>query len=774
MKALLPKIFVTLCLLHLLPSPNFATTIDNNLLLQWDKEIEQAGSLIKQQATTIDDLERNRQKLIKQRDQSLTKSEETNSQLSILQAQLDVIGKTPDKGTMESQQIATRRNKLQSEISQLTETLLDLTERSQQLDMLIERVDASIGQKSTTNLLTRGPSPVIISNWPAALIELKSSLAYEKQTLLQVIARPETQSILKNRLPLVILLFFLGIINITLVSHIVLVRLIRPDRFSKEQAVNWQGMALSCAHLLIPSISAGLFIAGFYLLQIDISGLRKAVLLSPLIILFLVIGHWLGHTLFSPKHSELRIFKVDDSQAATGYKVLLSLGLCLSVLTAQELLETGYTFTEGSKGILSLPIILVGSVLLWMLSCIIRQSQRNMQEKSRDRSDIEFTIQTTLLHLLSLLLRVAALFSLLFIVMGFTNLSRGILEPMLATVAILSFCLFLFKILIAILEPLLSRGSIAQESTPTLLPLGIIGCISLFILPVLALNWGMRWATLVDIGWALKEGIKIGDIRFSLDIIFLFVIVFALGLGITRWMQKLFRVAILPRTKLDLGGQNALVTGTGYIGITLSALIAISFAGIDLSSLAIFAGALSVGIGFGLQTIASNFVSGIILLVERPIKVGDWIDVTGFSGYVRKISVRSTRIETFDRHDVIIPNAELVAGVVKNMTLTGNTGRVVVPVGVAYGTDAEKVRSLLLDIATKHEMVLKFPASTVLFMGLGESSIDLELRCFVKDVNSMLTVRSDMYFTIYKTLEKEGIEIPFPQRVVTLKSCDSP
>ncbi len=268
------------------------------------------------------------------------------------------------------------------------------------------------------------------------------------------------------------------------------------------------------------------------------------------------------------------------------------------------------------------------------------------------------------------------------------------------------------------------------------------------------------------------SGFTIGGVRLSLIDAAIAVLVFVLALLMTRAVRRALTERVLPLTELDFGVRNSISVGVGYIGSTIAVLLAIAVLGIDLSSLAIVAGALSVGIGFGLQNIVNNFISGLILLVERPIKVGDWVVVGAQQGYVKRINVRATEIETFERASVILPNSELLQSAVVNWTHKDKTGRLEVRVGVAYGSDTQKVRDILLDCAREHVEISSWPTPYVVFRDFGASALDFEVRAFIKDIEKRLMVASDLRFAIDQAFRENGIEIPFAQHDIRFRDLD--
>ena len=285
----------------------------------------------------------------------------------------------------------------------------------------------------------------------------------------------------------------------------------------------------------------------------------------------------------------------------------------------------------------------------------------------------------------------------------------------------------------------------------------------------LALPWGGVGETLFARIANSLGGLDMGGLTLSpLDVI-VGVLIFVVGLALVRLVKNWLSQSLLPLTRFDEGIQNSLSTFAGYVGFIVLVLVTLSYIGVELQNLALIAGALSVGIGFGLQSIVNNFVSGLILLAERPFKVGDWIVVGAEQGNVRRINVRSTEIETFDRASIIVPNADLITGVVKNWMHTNRTGRIIVTVGVSYDAEPEVVREILLKCAREHPEVLTYPAPNVFFQDFGDNALIFELYAFLGAVDKSLSTKSDLRFAIFRELKAAGIGIPFPQRDIHLK-----
>ena len=265
---------------------------------------------------------------------------------------------------------------------------------------------------------------------------------------------------------------------------------------------------------------------------------------------------------------------------------------------------------------------------------------------------------------------------------------------------------------------------------------------------------------------------SIGSVSFSFGSIFIFIFVIWLSLVIAKMVRIILEEDVLDRLNLAKGVPRTISVMVRYTLVTLGVLLAVSAAGMPMTNLTILFGAFGVGIGFGLQNIFNNLVSGLILLFERPIQIGDTIEVGTLIGNVKSMGIRSSHVRTFDGAEVIVPNGQLISNEVVNWTLSDQKRRIEVIAGVAYGSDPHMVQQLFLKELEDHPDILKDPPPIVLFNDLGESSLDFRLLFWTSNFAEWIRIRSDIIFKVHDILKENNIEIPFPQTDLHIRSID--
>ncbi len=737
----------------------------------WSQTANRAQEAIAGRVASIPELERLRAELASQRAELKQRLDQGSIETRILQARLELLGPPPPEGQTEATTVAAIRLELINAIADADSPLSAARQAHKRADILITELNKQIRTALTDKLLERNPTPLIPATWLTAGSELVAFIGKIIAGIKGAANDPVLGPRLANRARLAATFLALAFAGICILQPLMFRRWDRPidPELSRSRRIYLISLAIGL-RLLLPTLTIGLIVAAVW--SVNLAGQASkfnAVLL--LCGIFWVGASWLAHLLFAPSAPDRRILRLAGNQPQAAVWTSLGLGVVLMVDTVLEFVEMEHLFTPAALSVYSALIVVFGSFCLWQLANQLGGGKGQVNQPGSPGA--EASTKVSMRHILAQMIRLAAIAALVSSVIGYVQLARQAMEPTILSLAVLGFSVAIHRLVVTAFGLLVNGDQGTKDSHFSLLPV-FVGLVLLGLtLPIHALVWGARLAELSELWVLLDQGVEIGGAHLSITVVVLLVVIFSLCYAATRWLQKFLRLEILPKTRLDVGGQNAIATGFGYTGVILSMLVAISAAGLDLANLAIVAGALSVGIGFGMQAIVSNFISGIILLIERPIKEGDWIEVAGHSGIVRKIAVRSTRIETFDRYDVIIPNSELIAGSVANMTLTSKTGRIILPVGVAYGSDVVLVKKILLDAARQHPMTLFSPEPIVLFTGLGESTLDFELRCFIRDVQDKLVVRSDLLFAIFADLGRAGVEIPFPQRSVTLTNVEA-
>ncbi len=685
------------------------------------------------------------------------------TRLKNLSDQLVSLGEKPEEGT-EAIEISERRNQLINQIDRLMVPRIRALEAFKRADGLIGEIDIFLRAQKTDNLLQIEKTPLDFRIWPNAFAELNERIGEMFIEVVNAWNTPAVKEQFRGKIVTIIGLFAVVIVLLTQGFKWI-------DRLSvtvkKRQDETSHGLATYLRSLMkVANIFLCLYLVLLAWQASQLYGTQTKYLAENILWSVLPIfgALWIALRIFPVDKGETSPIEVPSYLCKQAQVLTLVVGITLALwfinFDLQWMEPFGETTTTVSTFILS--SILAGSSF-WIGHIL---SKRPIQVTSEPEPAFKQVLQIRTGQLLMLISAISLILS----IIGYRSASNALLFPSILSFGLVAGLILTFE---AVRDfcAIIAEDSVSGHDG--LVAVAINAALILGSVPLFALIWGARMANLTEVWTQFKSGVKLGDVQISPGALLALIVVFVIGYIITRVIQRTLKNKILPKTKMDTGGQNAIVSGFGYAGIFVAALIAITFAGIDLSSLAIVAGALSVGIGFGLQNIVSNFVSGIILLIERPISVGDWIEVGGNMGTVTNISVRSTSIQTFDKSDLIIPNADLIAGTVTNYTRGNSIGRVILPVGVAYGNDTRKISELLQSIVEGHPMVTKNPPPSVVFQGFGADSLNFEIRAVLSDINYGLSVKSELNHQITESFADNNIEIPFAQRDIWIRNPEA-
>jgi potassium-dependent mechanosensitive channel len=754
-----------------------AFAIDDGLLTNAEtaaqstrSDLERVQSAISQSEVGDDQLAAQRNIVEKLRLDSLAQANALNAPLKDFTQQLNQLGPVPAEGRSETSVIAAQRQSLNNAVARLSAA-------QKQFELLGIEADQATGKISAlqrTQFLQRVFKPDKSIFNPQLWIDTATGFATLGTRLSSLISNWwTTQSPSAQWTGLGLFPAFLLLLAIFY-------------RFFKRVIRAWLDLTTASSMPYTPlrrlgRVIGGLVIIAFVLVisiflltsSINFAGLstpRFDLLVTAVVgVVFPVIFQFsFAYLICAPGKPEQRLVAIDEAAART---VPLFVGLCsivqntssqISFLSDQLLLPLSLVAGQSALASTAL-ILLVGLLLL-----ILKRQSRSVPSNVPEPHYLTWFVQFSMLQWLLLVVAVLGL------IFGYLALAYFIASKIMDTLLVIILMVLVHHLIDAFVSAVQDKNGFIGKQARAISGFSErgIGRLALAVrtlsdvlvvflgIPWLFAIWTLTWISFKSLYSSAIIGIRFGNFYISPINILGLISLFAVGVLITKFITSWLDRRVLAQTKLNKGVQNSVKTGANYFGYILAAALALSAGGFDFSSFTIIAGALGVGIGFGLQSIVNNFVSGLILLAERPVRVGDWVVVAAGEGIVKKINVRSTEIETFDNCTIIVPNSLLITEAVRNWTHRDTLGRFLITVGVDHSIDADHISQVLREVTTANTKVLRYPAPQVLLARFSPATIDFEIRGHVADVFEAPQVASDIRMAITKKFTELKIVIP--------------
>lgn len=716
-----------------------------------------------------------------------------SEELASLQKKITALAAVTAEGETEPAEIAKQRQEFTKQADEIKSRIASADLALGQIDEINTAIMKLRNQKLLEQITVKNDSILSFQNLIKSMVSFGSFVydvcLYPAKWYGELSAE-QRQDVLKKLLQMSLV----GIISIFLAGFSSLfIRKKWGYKDDIEKPDYMQKVCAACVTLLargiMPSVLAGAFWLWVRAHQAIFSGAFGLTLrLTALYLLYLFLSSAIVLVLFTPKRPNWRLIEVNDEKAKSLSFALIFSIIIICVFSFFQILAIRLEYSDDivfslkllSNTVKAFCILLIVNRALYNNKALTEEELKQSLEGSSDEEGIQ---GLSLSSKISLLISVATIITFSFSLFGYILLSEYIFNRFIASVLIVGVFYILHKAILVLFRQFISLKiwlkdfRITKKQTEKaefwfsffLTP--VLFCVCTLILLAV---WGVSVDILLQNVKKFLMGFDIGGMHVSIVSIFLGIIFFFISLLITQRIKNSLLTGKLSKIDMDIGVRNSLAAGIGFIGIIISCLIGISVMGGSLKGLALMAGALSIGAGLGLQNIVNNFVSGFILLFERPIKIGDWVVINDYEGIVKQINIRSTVIETFNKSDVIIPNATILSNNLVNMTYKNKSARIDIFIGVGYESDVDKVKEVLVDLAKHTKGVLANPEPFVAFLDFADSSLNYRLSFYLSDVFQKTTVSNAIREGIVKRFREENINIPFPQRVVYLHTEDSP